>query len=107
MSNLKLAIEVEVKECDDGSGDLYFELPSEILQKLGWQEGDDVKFDVKKDGTISIKKVKLESVELEFDDEELLKMMTMAHDRGQSFNEFCTEALESQIMKWEFESECG
>lgn len=107
MSNLKLPTEVEVKECDDGSGGIYFEIPSEILKELGWSEGDDVKFDIQKDGSIQIRRVQLETVDLEFDDEELLKYMTAAHDRGQSFNEFCNDALVDQIKKVEFENECG
>ena len=107
MANLKISTQVEVKECDDGSGDVYFEIPSEILKKLGWQEGDDVKFDVQKSGSITIKKVKMESVALEMDDDELFKVMTLAHERGQSFNDFCSDAIDEQIKKWEFESECG
>ena len=107
MGNLKLSTEVEVKECNDGSGDIYFELPPEILKELGWKEGDDVTFDVQGTGAIRIKKVKLENVDLEFDDDELLKYMLTAHERGQSFNEFCNDALVDQIKKYEFESECG
>ena len=103
----KIYTQVEVKECDDGSGDVYFEIPPEILKKLGWQEGDDVKFDVQKNGSISIKKVKLESVAIEIDDDELFKVMTAAHERGQSFNDFCSDAIDEQIKKWEFESESG
>ena len=33
--------------------------------------------------------------------------MTAAHERGQSFNEFCNEALVEQIKKAEFENGCG
>jgi len=107
MGNLKLSTEVEVKECNDGSGDIYFELPPEILKELGWKEGDDVTFDVQGTGAIRIKKVKLENVDLEFGEDELLKYMLTAHERGQSFNEFCNDALVDLITKYEFESECG
>ncbi len=30
-----------VKECPD-TGELYFEIPSALLEKLGWKEGDDL-----------------------------------------------------------------
>ena len=48
---------IDVKELDDGSGDAYIELPPELLNKLSWQEGDDLHFDLQEDGSISIKKV--------------------------------------------------
>ena len=107
MENIRSYTAVELKECEDGSGDTYFEIPPEILKSLGWSEGDDVKFDVLENGSVQIRKVKYETVELEFDDEELFKMMQMAHERGQTFNEFCAEALEAQIVKSEDVDECG
>ena len=97
MKNLKLSTEVEVKECDDGSGDIYFEIPSVILKELGWSEGDDVKFDIQKNGSIRIRKVKYENIELDFDDEELFRYMKCAHDNNISFNEFVELALRSAI----------
>ena len=88
---------VEVQQVDD----CFIEIPPPLLEKLGWTEGDDLKFDVKEDGAIQIKKIKLESVELDFDDEELFKLMVAAHKKGVSFNEFCEEALEGVITKAE------
>ena len=55
-----------------------------------------------------LRTVKLEnSEELDFDDEELFKYMTIAHERGQSFNEFVEEGLKEMINKAEFEKGCG
>jgi len=51
---------IDVKELDDGSGDAYIELPPELLNKLSWQEGDDLHFDPQDDGSILIKKVSLD-----------------------------------------------
>jgi antitoxin component of MazEF toxin-antitoxin module len=48
---------IDVKELNDGSGDAYIELPPELLNKLSWEEGDDLDFDPQKDGSILIKKV--------------------------------------------------
>ena len=70
---------IELKETTDG--DLFFNIPDDALDRLGWQEGDDLKFE-EKNGAIFIKKIKYENVELEFDDEELLKYMTYAHEKN-------------------------
>ena len=92
-------MEVEVKECDDGSGDIYFEIPPSILENLGWSEGDDVKFDIQKDGSVLIRKVRYETIDLDFDDEELLKYMKCAHENNMSFNEFVEQTLQIAITE--------
>ena len=97
---------VEVKSLRDGD-DSFVEIPAEVLNNLGWKEGDDVKFEVKEDGSIMIKRINLESVELDFDEEDLFKYMQMANDQGISFNELCENALKEAIIKEEFENECG
>ena len=51
---------IEIKEFEDGSGDAYIEIPQQLLKKLDWKEGDDVKFIKKDNGSIDIKKVKPE-----------------------------------------------
>ena len=88
---------VDVKECEDESGDSYFEIPPIILKKLGWKSGDDVKFLPQENGSVQIKKVQTETVELDFDDDELFKYMQMAHEKDMSFNEFVENALEEVI----------
>ena len=94
---------VEVQQVDD----CFIEIPPNLLEKVGWQEGDDIKFNIKENGSIHLKKVQLESVELELDDDELLKFMMIAHERGETFNNFCENAIVEAIKKWEFEDECG
>jgi len=98
--------EIEVKELDDGSGDLCIDLPPELMKKLNWREGDDLRFEAGEKGSIRVRKIKLESVELDFDDEELFKYMLIAHNQGISFNELCENALKDAITKAEFEDEC-
>jgi len=85
---------IPVKETPDG--ELFFELPDDLLDRLGWEEGDELKF-VDKDGGFLIKKVKYESVELEFDDDELLKYMLYAHENNITFNEFVEQALRNVL----------
>ena len=42
-----------------------------------------------------------EEVELDFDDETLFKYMTIAHERGQSFNDFVIEGINEMLNKAE------
>jgi bifunctional DNA-binding transcriptional regulator/antitoxin component of YhaV-PrlF toxin-antitoxin module len=97
--------ELEVKETPDG--DLYFNFPKEMLNDLGWKEGDDVKFINNKNGSFTIKKVKYKTIELDFDDDELLKYMNFAHEKGITFNELAEEAVKEMLIKSDFERECG
>jgi len=98
---------IEVLEVEDGSGDTYIEIPPVLLKKLNWKEGDDLKFLPQPNGSILVKKVNLETVELDFDDDELFKYMQRAHELGISFNQFCEQALEDIVKKRDFENECG
>ena len=87
--------ELEVKESFDG--ELYFRLPDDLLKRLGWEVGDDLKF-IPQDDAFIIKKVKYANIDLDFDKEELLKYMTCAHEQNLSFNEFIEKAL-TEIIK--------
>jgi len=95
--NKMIPAEVEIKEYQDGSGDVYFEIPPVMLESLGWEEGDDVKFNVQTDGAIMVRKVKYESIELDFDEAELFKYMQIAHERDQTFNEFVQNTLTEML----------
>jgi bifunctional DNA-binding transcriptional regulator/antitoxin component of YhaV-PrlF toxin-antitoxin module len=86
----------ELKVKEDAFGELYFDIPQDVLDRLGWQEGDDIKFIEKDDGFI-IKKVKYESVELEFDKKELLEYMKFAHDQNITFNQLCENAINEKL----------
>jgi len=86
--------ELEVKESFDG--ELYFRLPDDLLERLGWEVGDELKF-IPQDEAFIIKKVKYETIELDFDDEELLKYMMLAHEENITFNELCERALKEKI----------
>ena len=86
--------ELEIRESVDG--ELYFRLPDDLLDRLGLEEGDNLKFTPQNDVFI-IKKVKYETIELDFDDEELLKYMQFAHEKNITFNELCEEAIKQKI----------
>ena len=90
---------IEVQE--NTFGELFFEIPPALLEDLGWQEGDDVKFIDNKNGAFTIKKVKYETIELDFDDDELYNYMQLAHEKGMSFNEWVQHSLEEIIKELE------
>ena len=86
--------EIILKETPDG--DLFFTIPDDVLERLGWKEGDDLKFE-EKNGSILIRKIKYETIELEFSDEELLKYMQCAHEENITFNQFCEMAIKAKL----------
>ena len=88
--------QVILKETTDG--DLFFTIPDDVLERLGWEEGDDLKFQ-ERNGSVLIKKIKYATIELEFDDEELLKYMQCAHEENITFNEFCERAKKAKLKK--------
>ena len=88
--------ELEVKESFDG--ELYFRLPDDLLKRLGWEVGDELKF-VPQDDAFIIKKVKYANIDLDFDEEELLKYMMCAHEQNLSFNEFVEQALKERTKE--------
>lgn len=47
----------EVITQEDENGDLLIPLPPELLQKLNWKEGDDIKFDFDDKGRFILSKV--------------------------------------------------
>ena len=47
---------IEIIECDDESGDCILQFPDEMIQTLGWKEGDTLNITAQDDGTIILKK---------------------------------------------------
>ena len=92
--------ELEVKESFDG--ELYFRLPDDLLNRLGWKEGDELKF-IPQDEAFFIKKVKHETIELDFDEEELLKYMQFAHEKNITFNELCELAIKEKLEETHYD----
>ena len=86
--------ELKLKETDDG--ELFFNIPDDILERLGWEEGDEIKF-VEQDGGFLLTKVKYESVSLDIEDEDLLKYMMFAHEQTITFNELCQNAIKEKL----------
>lgn len=86
--------QVLLKETADG--DLFFTIPDEMLKRLGWEEGDDLKFE-ERNGSVLIRKVNYENVQLEFNDKELLKYMSYAHQQNMTFNELCEQAIKAKL----------
>ena len=86
--------ELQIKE--NSEGELYFNIPDDVLERIGWKEGDEIKF-VEQDGGFLLQKVKYESVELEFDEEDLLKYMIYVHEQDITFNQLCERAVKAKL----------
>lgn len=54
-ANDHVRYEVIIQE-DPETGDLILPIPQPVLDSLGWKEGDDVKFDIREDGTFLIQR---------------------------------------------------
>lgn len=92
---------LQVKENEDG--ELYFELTTDLLNRLGWAPGDDVKF-VERNGGFLIKKMRYETVELEFEEDELFQYMKHAHQEGMSFNDWIEHVLKEVFNQIDYEN---
>jgi len=51
-----------VKE-DPDSGDLYLEFPDDLMNELGWEIGDNLKWTENKDGSWSLEKMNAPAVD--------------------------------------------
>lgn len=81
---------LEVKENEHGEPCIIF--PPKLLNDLNWSEGDTLRFTEHGD-SIEVRKVNLSTVDLDFTDEELFRYMKMAHERGQTLDEFVEDAI--------------
>ena len=51
----------EIKILEAGDGSLYFDIPTHIIKRQGWEDGDDIEFVVNDDGSLLLRKVKTEN----------------------------------------------
>lgn len=86
--------ELKLQETEDG--ELFFNIPDDVLERLGWEEGDEIKF-VEQDGGFLLKKVKYEKISLDIDDGDLLKYMMFAHEQDITFNQLCQNAIKEKL----------
>jgi hypothetical protein len=99
-----------VEILENSGGELCFELHSDLLESIGCKKGDNLKFIDNKNGSFTIKKdlkSKYSTIELDFSDDELLRYMTYAHEKGMTFNELVEESVKDSLIKSDFEKECG
>ena len=82
---------VEIEQNDNGEP--CFKIPDEVMERLGWSDGTDVKWTQTSDGW-KLTKINFESIELELEDDELFNMMKLAHNRHMSFDEWVGEGLQ-------------
>lgn len=46
---------IQIQETDDG--ELFFTIPDDMMDRLGWKEGDDLEFAVCDNNTFMLKKI--------------------------------------------------
>ena len=51
--------EIKIVEADDGS--LYFDIPTHIIKRQGWEDGDDIEFVYNDEGSLLLRKVETET----------------------------------------------
>lgn len=76
---------VDIKENADG--ELYFNLPDEVIDRLGWEEGDELIWDHDPaTNQAMIRKVRYETVQLDLDDDTFAGVAKLAHENDITFN---------------------
>lgn len=87
-----------VKETPEG--ELYFTIPDDVLDRLGWKEGDDLIWDHDpKKQTCILRRVRYESVELDLDEDTFNRIAHAAHDNDVTFNQQVEMILRDNIEK--------
>lgn len=89
--------------------DLVLTFPETLLKNLGWEPGDDLQFKPFDDGSFSITKRKMTTITLDMDDDDLFKLMQMAHEQHITFDQLIqnmlTEFVEQHTDDIEFEAD--
>ena len=92
MSNL---YEIPIQK-DEDTDECFFEIPDALLKNLGWETGDDLKWEETDEG-VFLRKVKYETVELELDEQDYVKYLKYAHENNMSFNELAEKAVKEAM----------
>jgi len=79
------------------TGELYFEIPEEVLSRLNWKAEDDLDFHDNHDGTFTLTKVVRKTLELEFTEKELNRYMLRAHEEDMSLNKWIENVLKTGL----------
>ena len=92
---MKESFITEVKRSDD----LYINLPDELMEEMGWNEGDDLTFEAQDDGSFLIKKVEYASIPVDLTGKDILALSLAAHEKGITLNDFIVEVLEESLKE--------
>ena len=86
--------ELKLQETEDG--ELFFTIPDDILDRLGWKEGDEIQFIEQNNGFL-LKRIKYKKISLDINDGDLLKYMMFAHEQDITFNQLCQNAIKEKL----------
>lgn len=51
----------EIKVLETADGDMYFDIPTDIIKKYGWEDGDDIEFVINDDGSLLLRKTEVKN----------------------------------------------
>lgn len=85
---------------DPDTQELCLQLPEDLMERLGWSEGDELKWKETDRGWM-LSKLNMCDIEIEFEEDELFKYMKAAHEMDITFNEFIARALQDIINQHE------
>ena len=83
--------------------DLILTFPEQLLNKLGWQVGDDLQFTPHEDGSFSITKRKLVPVEIELEEHVLFELMKRAHEQKCTLDQYIQCVIHEYVQDIEHE----
>ena len=96
---------LEVQKYPD-SDDLFFELPPDILKRLGWDENTELEWVDNKDGSVMLKQqspVVMTEVEIEMSDSDFMRIAELAQQSNITFDQqvqqIMVEYIEQQDAK--------
>lgn len=98
MSVNKTTYTLSVKHED---GDAIIQFPEGILNKLGWKEGDDLRFVPQADGGFLIRKLNMQQVSIDMDEKDIHTLMEIAHERDITFNQLVQQVIEEKMTHYE------
>lgn len=81
--------------------DLVLTFPEQLLKKLGWKAGDDLRFEPHEDGSFSITKIKMTTVELDLEEDVLFRLMRDAHENHITLDEHIQNIMKEFISQHE------
>lgn len=86
-----------VKLEDDDQGNLLLPLPQDVIEKHNIKFGDELELDVSEDGSLIIKFPKKVTIDIELEDDLLIQLSLLAHERNITLNQLIQDILKEYL----------